>query len=119
MKRKKLTPKQRVLRKWPEAWCWKSPSHMRPLNLQRCAEAMDLLYKTYIINEQTATARGEAIQAINRMILSLGGEDTAAKIEEVPWSARMRESGEPELVKLAEEVKRAVLRHADGDQERK
>ena len=83
---------------------------MRSLNLQRCAEAMDLLYKTYIISEGMAQARGEAIQAINRMILGLGGEDTIAKIEAVPWSARMRESGEPELVKLAAEVKAEVLR---------
>lgn len=90
---------------------------MRPLNLQRCAEAMQLLYQTYIITEEVAMARGEAIQAINRMIIGLGGEDTISKIEAVPWSARMRESGEPELVKLAADVKNAVLKRTDGDQQ--
>ena len=79
---------------------------MRVLNQQRCAEAMDLLYKTYIIDAAIAEDRGIAIQAINRMIIALGGEDTASKIEAVPWSARMRESGEPELVKLADDIKK-------------
>ena len=83
------------------------PERWRVLNIQRCAEAMDLLYKTYIIDDGIAAARGEAIQALNRMILGLGGEDMISKIEAVPWSARMRESGEPELVKLAEDVKAA------------
>src|SRR3990167_9560630 len=78
----------------------------RVLNIQRCAEAMQLLYQTYIIEQPLAEARGEAIRAINRMILGLGGEDTVAKIEAVPWSARMRKSGEPELIKLAEDVKK-------------
>ena len=85
-----------------------NPERWRVLNIQRCADAMDVLYKTYIVDQAVvATARGEAIQAINRMILGLGGEDMISKIEAVPWSARMRESGEPELVKLAEDVKNA------------
>ena len=82
----------------------------RVLNIQRCAEAMQLLYQTYIIKNETAAARGEAIQAINRMILDLGGEDTITKIEAVPWSVRMRESGEPELVQLAKDIKNALPR---------
>ena len=49
--------------------------------------------------------RGDAIQAINKMILGLGGEDTIAKIEAAPWSARMRESGEPDLVRLEKSVR--------------
>ena len=81
---------------------------MRVLNQQRCAEAMDLLYKTYIIEARIAEDRGIAIQAINRMIIALGGADTISKIEAVPWSARMRESGEPELVKLADDVKKHI-----------
>ena len=94
-----------------------NPERWRVLNIQRCADAMDVLYKTYIVDQAVvATARGEAIQAINRMILELGGEDMIAKIEAVPWSARMRESGEPELVKLAEDVK-AALGADKGEQE--
>lgn len=80
----------------------------RILNIQRCAEAMQLLYQTYIIDSAIAEYRGQAIQAINRMILGLGGEDTISKIEAVPWSARMRESGEPELVKLADDIVRRI-----------
>jgi hypothetical protein len=76
----------------------------RILNIQRCAEAMDLLYKTYIIEQPIAIARGEAIQAINRMILALGGEDIISKIEAVPFTARLRASGEPELVQLAKDI---------------
>ena len=81
---------------------------MRILNLQRCAEAMLLLYQTYIIDGEIAEARGEAVRAINRMIIGLGGEDTVSKIEAVPWSARMRESGEPELVELSQKISRAI-----------
>lgn len=80
----------------------------RILNQQRCAEAMQLLYQTYIIDTTIAEDRGLAIQAINRMILALGGEDTAAKIEAVPYTARLRESGEPELVQLAKDLKEAI-----------
>ena len=78
----------------------------RVLNLQRCAEAMQLLYQTYVIDSAIAEDRGVAIQAINRMIVGFGGDDTISKIEAVPWSARMRESGEPELVKLADDIAR-------------
>lgn len=85
----------------------------RVLNIQRCAEAMQLLYQTYIIDSPIAEDRGRAIQAINRMIVGLGGDDTISKIESVPWSARMRESGEPELVKLADDVARHFY---DGDE---
>lgn len=86
----------------------------RILNLQRCAEAMQLLYQTYVIEQPIAEARGEAVRAINRMILGFGGEDTITKIEAVPWSARMRESGEPELVKLAADVSGEVFKRLDG-----
>lgn len=80
----------------------------RILNQQRCAEAMQLLYQTYITDTTIGEDRGLAIQAINRMILALGGEDTAAKIEAVPYTARLRASGEPELVQLAKDLKDAV-----------
>ena len=85
-----------------------SPDRWRVLNIQRCAEAVQLLYQTYIIEQPIATARGEAIQAINRMILALGGEDMISKIEAVPFTARLRESGEPELVQLAKDIKDAM-----------
>lgn len=85
-----------------------SAERWRVLNIQRCAEAMDSLYKTYIVDQPIANARGEAIRAINRMIHGLGGEDTITKIEAVPYTARLRESGEPELVQLAKDIKDAM-----------
>ena len=78
------------------------------LNIQRCAEAMQLLYQTYIIDPKVAEDRGLAIQVLNRMILGLGGEDTISKIEAVPYTARLRESGEPELVQLAMDLKEGM-----------
>ena len=80
----------------------------RVLNQQRCAEAMQLLYQTYIIDPKVAEDRGLAIQAINRMILGLGGDDTISKIEAVPYTVRLRESGEPELVQLAKDLKEGM-----------
>ena len=78
---------------------------MRVLNIQRCAEAIDLLYKTYITDAQTASFRGTAIIAINEMIIRMGGEDIVSKIEAVPWSARMRASGEQDLIELEKNVR--------------
>jgi len=69
---------------------------------------MGLLYQTYIVEQPIADARGEAIRAIDRMILLLGGESVSAKIEAVPYTARLRESGEPELVQLAKDIKDAI-----------
>ena len=85
-----------------------SADRWRVLNLQRCAEAMQQLYYTYITKEGVAQARGDAIQAIQRMIDGLGGENMISKIEAVPWTARLQASGEPELVQLAKEIKKAI-----------
>ena len=85
-----------------------SPKRWSILNIQRCAEAMQQLYYTYITDDGVAKDRGEAIQAINRMIVALGGADTISKIEAVPYTARLRESGEPELVQLAKDIKDAM-----------
>ena len=76
----------------------------RVLNIQRLAEAMQLLYQTYIIDPALAELRGVAVRAINSMIVALGGESTVEKIEAVPWSRRMRESGEADLVALQQSV---------------
>ena len=81
---------------------------MRVLNIQRCAEAMQLLYQTYIIDAQAASFRGTAITAINELIIRLGGEDTASKIEAVPWSARLRASGEQDLIDLERSVRKEI-----------
>lgn len=81
---------------------------MRVLNQQRCAEAMNLLYQTYITDQSIADERGRAIQAINKMILLLGGEDVVQKIEAVPWSARMRNSGEQDLIDLEKSAKQDI-----------
>lgn len=83
---------------------------MRVLNIQRCAEAMQLLYQTYIIDAQAASFRGTAVTAINEMIIRLGGEDTVSKIEAAPWSARMRESGERDLIDLEKSARKDVGR---------
>ena len=86
----------------------KRAERMRFINIQRCAEAMDMLYKTYVIDAAIAEDRGEAIQAINRMIVAFGGESTIEKIEAAPWSARMRESGEQDLINLEKEVRNEI-----------
>src|SRR3990167_9641489 len=83
----------------------KRGAQMRVLNIQRCAEAIQLLYKTYVIEQSIADARGIAIRAIDRMILDFGGESVIEKIEAVPWSARLRASGEKDLIELEKSVR--------------
>ena len=86
----------------------KRVNRMRFINIQRCAEAMDMLYKTYVIDSAIAQDRGLAIQAINRMIIAFGGEDTISKIEAAPWSARMRDSGEQDLINLEKDMRKEI-----------
>lgn len=78
------------------------------LNRQRVAEAMTLLYQTYITDQAQATARGDAIQALDRLLVALGGEVLSSQIEAVPWSKRLRDSGESELIELEKEIRRKV-----------
>ena len=85
---------------------------MRVLNIQRCAEAMQLLYQTYVIEQSIADDRGMALQALDRMILAFGGASVASKLEAVPWSARMRKSGEQDLIDLEKDVRRDL---SDGE----
>jgi hypothetical protein len=60
------------------------------MNIPKIEEAITLLYQTYIQDQNVATQRGIAITAMNEMIKLLGGEDVVAKIEAVPYSARLR-----------------------------
>jgi len=60
------------------------------MNIPKIEEAITLLYQTYIEDQEVATQRGIAITAMNEMIKLLGGADVVAKIEAVPYSARLR-----------------------------
>ena len=77
---------------------------IQQLNIMQCQEAMGLLYQTFIEDRGNAELRGMAITAIERMILNMGGEDTMKHFESIPFSKRMRESGDPELVKIAKNI---------------
>lgn len=59
-------------------------------NIPKIEEAITLLYQTYIEDQDVATQRGIAIRAMNEMVKMLGGDDVVAKIEAVPYSARVR-----------------------------
>ena len=60
------------------------------MNIPKIEEAITLLYQTYIENQDVATQRGIAITAMNEMVKLLGGDNVVAKIEAVPYSARLR-----------------------------
>ena len=60
------------------------------MNIPKIEEAITLLYQTYIEDQDVATQRGIAIRAMNEMVKLLGGDDVVAKIEAVPYSARLR-----------------------------
>ena len=60
------------------------------MNIPKIEEAITLLYQTYIENQYVATQRGIAITAMSEMVKLLGGADVVAKIEAVPYSARVR-----------------------------
>lgn len=62
-------------------------------NIPILEEAIELLYSTYITDDAVAEKRGEAIRAMDAMILMLGGQSAAQKIEQVPYSARLRAQG--------------------------
>lgn len=88
-------------------------SKVEQLNIMRCQEAMGLLYQTFIEDKGNAELRGMAITAIERMILNMGGEDTVKHFESIPWSRLMRESGDPELAKIAKDVAMKAWDKAD------
>ena len=60
------------------------------MNIPKIEEAITLLYQTFIEDQDVATQRGIAITAMNEMVRLLGGVDVVAKIESVPYSARLR-----------------------------
>lgn len=60
------------------------------MNIPKIEEAITLLYQTYIEEQDVAKQRGIAITAMNEMVRLLGGDDVVAKIESVPYSARLR-----------------------------
>ena len=60
------------------------------MNIPKIEEAITLLYQTYIEDQDVATQRGIAITAMNEMVKLLGGDDVVAKVEAVPYSARVR-----------------------------
>lgn len=78
------------------------------LNLLKCREAMALLYQTYITDSTQAAYRGVAITVLDRLLLSIQEStdpnnmvSAIDSFEAVPWSKRMRESGDPQLAEIA------------------
>lgn len=61
-------------------------------NIVILMQAMELLYETYITDDKTASYRGAAIQAINKMLEDLGHNNAIKNIEKIPYSQRRRES---------------------------
>lgn len=62
----------------------------KTMNIPKIEEAITLLYQTFIEDKDVANQRGIAIRAMNEMVKLLGGDDVVAKIEAVPYSARLR-----------------------------
>jgi hypothetical protein len=60
------------------------------MNIPKIEESITLLYQTFIEDQDVATQRGIAITAMNEMVRLLGGVNVVAKIESVPYSARLR-----------------------------
>ena len=81
------------------------------LNRQRVADAMRQLYLTYIVDEAQAKLRGQAIRTLDALLITLGGAKLSNQIESVPWSKRMRDSGELEL----QQVEREMRKHFTGE----
>ena len=77
------------------------------LNRSRTADAMKLLYDTYIVDETQAEARGVAIRALDAFLVALGGAVLSSQIESVSYSKRLRDSGEPELIALEQEIRKS------------
>ena len=50
-------------------------------NLNIVESALNLLYDTYIIDTETADARGVAIQAVNALYIKLGGNDLVGPMD--------------------------------------
>jgi len=86
---------------------------IKQLNIFKCQEAMGLLYQTFIEDDGNAELRGMAITAIERMILNMGGEDTVKHFESIPFSKRMRDSGDPELVEIADNLAKQAFDKAE------
>jgi hypothetical protein len=98
------------------------------LNLLKARESMGLLYQTYITDRTQAAYRGLAIQMIDNLILSIqednDPENLASAItafESVPWSKRMRDSGDPVLAEIAKNTANKLFDAAnplnDNDQD--
>ena len=73
---------------------------IKQLNILKCQEAMGLLYQTFIEDNGNAELRGIAITAIERMLINMGITDTVKNFESIPFSKRMRDSGDPEIVRI-------------------
>lgn len=73
-------------------WPKQGDEGVRETNIGILNQVMGLLYETHITEQSTATKRGEAIQAVAAMMKDLGVSDAIEKQEEIPWSARVRNS---------------------------
>lgn len=74
-------------------------------NLEKLETALSCLYETIINDEKSAGLRGDAITAIDKIIIDLRGESAIQKIESVPFSARLTASKDHNLKKLAAAIR--------------
>lgn len=94
------------------------------LNLLKAREAIGLLYQTYITDPAQAAYRGMAITIIDRLILDIQEQNDPENIvsaidsfESIPWSKRMRDSGDPELVGVAKNTAIQLFDNLPKDEE--
>ena len=76
----------------------------KTINILRLSEAMDLIYKTIILDEESAELRGQVIRGLDALIIAQGGVELSGQIEQTPWSLRMRKSGEDDLIEYEKTV---------------
>lgn len=65
---------------------------VRETNILILKQIMDLLYETHITEQKTATYRGAAIQAVDKMLQDFSCFDEIKNKESEMYSVRMRKS---------------------------
>lgn len=65
---------------------------IKEINIGILRQVMGLLYETHITKKNTAIRRGEAIRAVGDMLEHFGFMDGIAEHENIPLSARRRNS---------------------------
>ncbi len=75
-------------------------------NVAVLEDAMEALYSTVVFESVNAELRGDAIQAIEQMILNYGGSSAVQKITAAPFSARLRASSHETLRRFGAQIRK-------------